>query len=304
MGSELFRAGRPFFEGGETALGLGLLRLVPTLASNSSPREFIALLRETSPEDCALLMLDTGETDQETLDSYRSALRNVDQPGARAEWIGEGLSDALTDRSLEVLTDPRSAKDTIIRFLEGYLSTVFATADDAIGEAVDRAAMASRELLRMQPAVSAVEALTGGYALSEAQQMKRIVLAPSVFIYPFMASRVDESAGEALIVFGVRDDSILGYHESEPEDVLHGAKALANAHRLQILVLLRRGPMLGSELIKRLELAQPTVHHHLAQLRSSGLIRQERTHEGMLYQFRPDGAASLVARLGNFLGVE
>lgn len=304
MGPSLFDMGRPFFAGGETALGLGLLRLIPELdASNSGPADFIGHLRATSSEECAMLMLDTGETSQETLGFYRSVLQGLDGFQGRLENKASEFGDAWGERSVEVLQDPDRWKACIVEFLEGYLESVFAAIEAPIGEAVEQARSSATDLLRMQPTVSSIEALTGGYTLSAAQEMNKITLAPSVFIYPFMASRVDELGGQALIVFGVRNDAVIGYRESVPEDVLDGAKALASSHRLQILTMLRNEKLLGTEVVKRLELSQPTVHHHLAQLRSSGLIRQERTSEGMLYSFRRDTAASVVARLAQFLGV-
>ncbi|WP_052206961.1 ArsR/SmtB family transcription factor [Sinomonas humi] len=304
MAADLYRQGRPFFEGGETALGLGLLRLIPTLKTDAVPADFIELLRSTPAEECALMMLDTGETPTEALDFYRSVLNPQDDTPDGFEKKTREFAGDFADRSLEVLQDPSGSKERILRFLQRYLETVFGPSVDSIREAVERAAASSKDLLAMQPAVSTVEALTGGYTLSAALRMNQITLAPSVFIYPFMASRVDERSGEALIVFGIKNDEILGYRESGSEDLLDALKALSNSHRLQILTMLRDGPLPGPEFIRRLGLSQPTVHHHLAQLRSSGLIRQVRSGEGMLYSFRPDAAETLVRRLQRFLGVD
>lgn len=301
--SGVYSEGRLFFDGGETALGYGLLRLIPTLGAESAPAEFIESLRAMSAAQCALLMLDTGETSQEALDFYRFVLDHPNgHPPELEAKVCEFAGDSA-DRSLEVLRDPTGAKDRLVGFLEHYSATVFASHIDTIGDVVERAAASARDFLVMQPALSSIEALTGGYTLSEALRMNEIILAPSVFIYPFMASRVDERTGQAFIVFGVRNDDVLGYSETAAEDMLDSIKVLANPHRLQILVLLRKGPVLGSEFVNLLDLSQPTVHHHLAQLRSSGYIRQERTQDGMRYSFRPDSAESIVNRLAQFFGV-
>lgn len=304
MGPRLYSEGRFFFEGRETALGLGLLRLVPTLGAESGPAEFIECLRVTSAEECALLMLDTGETSQDTLDFYLSVIQQSNGHEQGLEAATRDFAGEFADRSLEVLRDPVGSKERLVKFLEAYLERVFASSVEVIRAAVQRAAVSARDLLAMQPTLSSIEALSGGYTLSAALKMNEITLAPSVFVYPFMAQRVDQRAGQALIVFGVRNDEILGYHESNSEDVLESVKVLANPHRLQMLTLLRSGPLLGSEFVRRLELSQPTVHHHLAQLRSTGLIRQERTKDGMLYSFRLDTAEALVAQLAEYFGLD
>jgi DNA-binding transcriptional ArsR family regulator len=299
MGAGLHDQGRPFFEGQETALGLGLLRLVPDLGAASDPADFLAALSDLSPQRCALLMLDTGETPQDTLDRYQAILDGR----STADIVDRDENDDWNQRCRQVLADPAACHEQLLTFLRGYLDTSFSHHVEAVREAVARAADASTELLAMVPTVSSIEALTRGYTLSEGLRLTRIVLAPSVFIYPFMASRVDEHSGDALIVYGIRNDELVGYDQADPEDVLAGLKALANPHRLRVLTLLRERPMLGSELVTTLGLSQPTVHHHLAHLRSSGLVRQERTRDGMRYSLRPDTARSFVSRLEDFLGI-
>ncbi|WP_052206967.1 ArsR/SmtB family transcription factor [Sinomonas humi] len=303
MGPLLYAEGRLFFEGGETALGFGLLRLLPALKTESGPEDFIELLRAASPEECALLMLDTGETSEAALEYYEAVLRGRSGQKAGLQTKVHELSGAFAAPSLEVLEDPAGSKERIVQFLERYLKKVFAPDVDRFRVAAERAAGSARDLLAMQPNVASVAALTGGYTLSSALAMNQIILAPSVFIYPFMASRIDEGEGRVLIVFGVRDDDMVGYQDVIPVEVLGQIKALSNPHRLQILTLLRTGPLLGPEFVTRLAVSQPTVHHHMAQLRSTGLVRQERTREGMLYSLRGDAAESLVARLAHFFGI-
>jgi len=54
-------------------------------------------------------------------------------------------------------------------------------------------------------------------------------------------------------------------------------KALADPARLRILGLLRQhGPLRGADLVPLLDLAQPTVSHHLGILRDAGLIEDRK----------------------------
>lgn len=302
MGADLYEEGRLFFQGNETGLGLGLLRVIPELGPESSPSAFIERLREKSVEDVALLMLDTGELSSDGLKFYRSVLEDK-RPVSADQRIQE-FAGSMADRVLVVLEDPSGSKDRIIAFLERYLDIVFKPIVESIGAAVSTAAGSATDLLAMQPTLSTVEALTGGYTVSETLETGKIILAPSVFIYPFMASRFDEQAASTLIVFGIRNDEILGYRPSDSQQLLRSLKVLANPHRLEILSLLRNGPLLGTEFMKLLGLSQPTVHHHLARLRSAGLIRQERVNEGMFYSLRPETTEVFIGELTHFFGLK
>ncbi|MBM7693370.1 hypothetical protein JOC77_002810 [Peribacillus deserti] len=57
-------------------------------------------------------------------------------------------------------------------------------------------------------------------------------------------------------------------------------KALADANRIKILVLLSTGPKNGQELAQHLGLTPPTVTHHLTKLREVNLVtdRREKNH--------------------------
>ena len=291
LGPRLYKQGRPYFEGAETGLGLGLLRVVPSLSGRADVPTLLGKLRAMPNRQFALMMLDTGETPEGALAYYDEVLAGADLDMAIVEKRLSQYAGDLAARGRRPAEGPNGSKKALIKFLEQYHERVFAPLVQPITEAVDRAARSAGDLLAMAPTNSSVEALSGGYVLSTALRMTHITLAPSVFVYPYMASRIDETEGTALIVFGVKSDDVLGYRGSGSEDVLSSVKALASSHRLQILTLLREDAMLGTEVVKSLGLSQATVHHHLAQLRSGGLIRQERTPEGMRYSFRPDGAS-------------
>jgi ArsR family transcriptional regulator, zinc-responsive transcriptional repressor len=65
-------------------------------------------------------------------------------------------------------------------------------------------------------------------------------------------------------------------------------KLLSDKTRLQILVLLREGERNVTELCKLMELPQPTVSHHLALLRTSGVIGQRRSGKQVFYSLSSD----------------
>lgn len=67
-------------------------------------------------------------------------------------------------------------------------------------------------------------------------------------------------------------------------DTVLFAKALADETRQQIMALCCCNPLTVGELVEQLEVAQPTVSHHLAILRNAGLVIVEKRGRHVLYQ--------------------
>jgi len=66
-----------------------------------------------------------------------------------------------------------------------------------------------------------------------------------------------------------------------------GLKAVSDASRIRILEILCDGERCVSELVDRLGLDQPKVSHHLAILRSAGILRARRDGRHINYSMRP-----------------
>ncbi len=289
--------GRFFFRGHETSLGYGVTRLVATLPQRAQPSQLIDAVRAADPVELALMMLDTGETPADALNTFRSALTG------RA--TGRAVDAALTDLpagwarvNRQVLADPAAAQTELTLLLDEYLDAIFADEIPHVVDAIERGAKRAHDLLGLVSTPVAIEQLTGGYTIAPNLALARITLAPSAFIHPYVAARLDERLGEALVVFGVRSDT-LDRFDSAPidADLLKATKALGDPARLRLLKLLSRGPLNASELQSLIGLSPPTVHHHLHQLRAAGLVRQERTKGGMRYAIRRESAADILAAL-------
>lgn len=301
---DVYAQGRFFFQGQTTALGYGPMRLIPALHRDAGPEDLIAAVRAADPINLALYMLDTGETNTETLAVFARHLRHAGDT-ADLEHILHGFTPQWTRRCRHVLADPEGVRADLAALLEEYLTRAFATEVPHVTETATRAVATAEELLAVLPTVEAIERLTGGYTLSSDLELRGITLVPSAFIYPFVASRVDERAGEALIIYGIRTNVFLKY-DPVPLDphLVRSLKALADPGRLKILRLISRQPAYGPELVTALGLSQPTVHHHLAQLRAAGLVRQERTRSGMQYTVRQESATATVEALQKLLAAD
>ena len=72
-------------------------------------------------------------------------------------------------------------------------------------------------------------------------------------------------------------------------------KALGDPTRLEILRLIaaQSGPTCVCDIVERVDLAQPTISHHLKLLREAGLLSQSRIGVWSYYAIDPEGAAAL-----------
>jgi len=64
-------------------------------------------------------------------------------------------------------------------------------------------------------------------------------------------------------------------------------KALCDVNRIRILEILARGEFCVSDLVDQLAIDQPKVSHHLAILRSAGIISSRRDGRHINYSIRP-----------------
>lgn len=62
----------------------------------------------------------------------------------------------------------------------------------------------------------------------------------------------------------------------EVSKISRSLKALCDANRIRILEILATGEHCVTDLVTRLEIDQPKVSHHLAILRSAGIVRSRR----------------------------
>lgn len=298
LDDDIIEKGKFFFAGFDTALGYGATRVVPHLRDDATPRDLIDALSTMPAGDLAVYMLDTGETSRERLDLFR---RSVEGDASQIDTVLKGLSSGWAKRCARVLKDPKAAEANLVEVLEAHLTTIYSEHMPAVTKAIGESTPRARAMLELLPANKAVEQLTGGYSVAPELGLNSIVLAPSVFIHPFMSARVDEEAGEALILYGIPSDILDDDSMPMHGELVAALKAMADPSRLTVLGLLAQEPMYTVDVIRHLGLAQTTVHHHLAQLRAAGLIRQERDRHGMKYSIRTESATEVLRALERWI---
>lgn len=78
-----------------------------------------------------------------------------------------------------------------------------------------------------------------------------------------------------------------------------GFKALADPTRRRILELLRDGDLTAGELAEHFDIGKPSLSHHLATLKSAGLVSDERRGQNIVYSLNTTVMQDLI---GWFLG--
>lgn len=78
-----------------------------------------------------------------------------------------------------------------------------------------------------------------------------------------------------------------------------GFKALADPMRRRILELLRDGDLTAGELAEHFDISKPSLSHHLATLRSAGLVSDEHRGQNIVYSLNTTVMQDLI---GWFLG--
>jgi len=306
MPADLWEEGRSFFQGQERCVGFGVVRMIPDLPHPSTPATLLSALRRADVTKTALYMLEgPGGLSSERLEAFEKLLAGG-KTQARVRAAMRGLSPARKTRFEAVLKDPKGEKDRLVRFISGYLDLVFKREADRLAAPLREAAKLAHDTLAVLPSADAIERVTGGYTLSTELSLARIIVAPSAFLYPAVACRIDERKAEAFILYGVASPHIEGSDSSAAlgGGVMIALRALSDPNRLQILRLVSERPRLTSELVAKLALSQPAVHHHIRELWAAELVRQERTRNGMLCAIREDGVRRVIGALSDLVDAE
>ncbi|TDE12178.1 ArsR/SmtB family transcription factor [Jiangella asiatica] len=297
LSAQVAQAGRFYFQGHDTSMGIGALWLVPELPDDAGPEQLIEGIRASDPRVLAMHMLDSpGDTPADRLELFRRAL-DSDRPNAVTTAV-RGLPTVRKQRARRILEDPARARHELAEVLTRYNESVFAQQIDQLTQPLTEAVKRAEDTLDVLPTSKAVEHLSGGFTISTDWPLRRLTLAPSVFLHPFASVRMDESTGEALVVYGI-ESTMAQRFDAAPVDasLVYALKVMSVPARLQILRLLSRGPLTGPELVRLVGLSQPTVHHHVAALRAAELVRQERVRNGTLLSLRDEGVEHTLEAL-------
>ncbi|HEV8490196.1 MAG TPA: metalloregulator ArsR/SmtB family transcription factor [Candidatus Limnocylindrales bacterium] len=261
-----------------------------------TPRQFVEAVEAANPRDVVRAVLCEAFLTPGLPEMLERAI-NGDE-AVMAE-ITELLPDWHREERLAMLRDPAGTHAAVVAALRGWLE-LFEPISDRIatmGErdyalrAADRGTLKGADL---------IERTTNGLRWLGEPGIRRVILAPSYFSRPYNFLL----AGPDWRFFGypIADEALdAGDPLSAPPSVVRLHRALGDDTRMKILKLLAGRDLYLTEIAQQLDLSKPTIKHHLALLRSAGLVTIVEAGTVMYYSLRRQRLDDASIELKRFL---
>jgi DNA-binding transcriptional ArsR family regulator len=252
--------------------------------SSSDPRDVIRAIANWSPREADLTTL----VDR-ALAGDSSALTALE----------ETMPEYKREARLQMLREPETTVADLVSVLAAWAerftpieSRVTAILErDYEARAADRATLAPVDL---------IERTTGGIRWLAEGGVKRVILAPSYFSRPY--NFLMSASDFRLFAYPVSDEALESVDPlAAPQSVVRLHRALGDDTRLRILKLLAGRDLYLTEIAQLLELSKPTIKHHLALLRSAGLVTITESGTVIYYSLRRNRLDDASADIKRFL---
>jgi DNA-binding transcriptional ArsR family regulator len=197
--------------------------------------------------------------------------------------------------------DAVGARRRIVEVLSRWHQDMFAREWAEIAPIVERDADEKRRLARAATVSAVVEEATNGGEYVPEAGIGRLLLIPTYLGRPWVIH--GRQRGTLVMVYPAGEAAITGSpEEARRRRVLRLAKALSDDTRLRALRRLAESSGSLVELAEELGVSKSTMHHHLAVLRSAGLLRWAGPHRDKRYSLRRTPLAGMSGLLGDYLG--
>ena len=225
--------------------------------------------------------------------------RAIGGDGSALPAIEELLPSWRKESRLAILRDPERAVEEI-KLVLGAWAEPFGAIEPRVtsilerdydSRAADRATLAPVDL---------IERTTGGIRWLPEAGVRRVILAPSYFSRPY--NFVMSGNGFRMFGYPVSDEALEATDPlAAPQAVVRLHRALGDETRLRILKLLAGRDLYLTEIAQLLELSKPTIKHHLALLRSAGLVTITESGTVVYYSLRRNRLDDASAEIKRFL---
>jgi len=193
---------------------------------------------------------------------------------------------------------PAESRDVLVGLLGEFWEEAAPVPEGTVA-VLERDADHKRSLARRMDPEGLVEKATNGIAPGPG--VEEVILVPSVIIRPWVL--IVERNGTRIFCYSVAEENLGGDPDAPPSWLVQFYKALGDERRLSILRRLAEGPASLGELVEHLDLAKSTVHHHVRQLRTAGLVRVT-VGEDREYSLRTGAVPEAARLLEGFLGMD
>lgn len=209
----------------------------------------------------------------------------------------EALAAYLPETMPRLPRDFLPWRDRVHEVLSVWDAAYFRSVDAAILAGLSTEAARVRQRLD-EPAQALIEELTNGVLVEPATELLNVTLIPQWHERPYNADALEQ--GGVIILYPA---DICPPPPDQPSwRLLRLTHALGDDSRLRILRFIAAGPRTLTEAARFVGLSQPTVHHHLVQLRAAGLVRLHFVPSmPSRYSLRPHALDQLNQLLGDYL---
>jgi DNA-binding transcriptional ArsR family regulator len=261
-----------------------------------TPRQFVEALEAANPRDVVRAVLCEAFLTPGLPELLERAING--EEAVMAE-VTELLPEWHRDERLAMLRDPVGTHKEMVMALRAWLE-IFEPISDRIAtmgardyalRAGDRGSLKGADL---------IERTTNGLRWLGEPAIRRVILAPSYFSRPYNFLL----AGPDWRFFGypIADEALdAGDPLAPPQSVVRLHRALGDDTRMKILKLLAGRDLYLTEIAQQLDLSKPTIKHHLALLRSAGLVTIVEAGTVMYYSLRRQRLDDASIELKRFL---
>jgi DNA-binding transcriptional ArsR family regulator len=247
-------------------------------------------------------------TDRELLETMVGELLEDSDLGALTRRAIDGDAGAYAE--LEAKLDsykghpvlPRSGAELVplARAVVKFWLPRYEPIEAHIGRMLERDVAARHQEDAVRDPIGFVERTTNGIRYVPEPRIRRIVMAPTYFGRPYNSLT---KVGDVQLICYPIADSALGAADrlDPPAATLRLYRALGDDSRLRILRLLAERDRYLTELANELGLSKPTLSHHMAQLRSAGLVTISEQGNLTYYTLRRDRTDEAGPELSAYL---
>jgi DNA-binding transcriptional ArsR family regulator len=261
-----------------------------------SADDVVAAVASAEPRDVVRAMFDESPREPELVALVDRAMAG---DSSALPALEETLPEYKREARLQILRQPEETVADLVAVLGAWAerftpieSRVTAILErDYESRAADRANLAPAEL---------IERTTNGIRWLPEGGVKRVILAPSYFSRPY--NFLMSASDFRLFGYPVSDEALEAVDPlAAPQSVVRLHRALGDDTRLKILKLLAGRDLYLTEIAQQLELSKPTIKHHLALLRSAGLVTITESGTVVYYSLRRNRLDDASADIKRFL---
>ena len=166
--------------------------------------------------------------------------------------------------------DPETMKSSFLDSFSSWYELAFCELEQQVLPILQRDAAAKQALKSTMPVDRLIEMATNGLEYVPEPGLRKVLLIPSFIERPW--NNFSEYQDMKIYCYPVTDESVAKDSAIPPARLVRLYKALADERRLRILKMLMTRSYSLQELADEFGVAKTTMHHHLATLRTAGLV--------------------------------